>query len=281
VIKNILVPLTGLESDNIALEAAQTVAAKFSAEIECLRVHPSAMQIIARAGLRQFFTTKSTGDLILSLQDEATKRTRDAKAIADAFARRHPDAKVSWRQVEGDCVPCAAAEAKYHDLIVFARSAMPSDFPPDAVASIVVAGGRPVLFVPDHPFTRIGTTVAIAWKETTEAARAVTASMPLLAHAKRVVALTVVEAGAGAAQDTDPAEKLADKLRRHGIQAEGRCLLPAGHDPWKALLQNAREAGADLIVMGAYGHSRVRELVLGGFTRGVLEDCDLPVLLQH
>jgi nucleotide-binding universal stress UspA family protein len=146
---------------------------------------------------------------------------------------------------------------------------------------MLVAGGRPVLFVPDHPLTTIGSAVAIAWKETTEAAHAVTASMPLLAHAQRVIALTVVEPDAGSSRDVEPPEKLASKLRSHGIQAEGRSVLPAGHDAWRALVQNAREMGADLIVMGAYGHSRVRELVFGGFTRGVLEDCDLPVLLQH
>jgi nucleotide-binding universal stress UspA family protein len=281
VIKNILVPLSGLPSDGRSIDAAVIVAAKFSAEVECLRVHPSPMQIIARAAVQQFATTTSTSDLIASLEDAAAKQTRDARATYEQLARRQEGVKLSWRQIGGDCVPSAIKEARYHDLTVCARTPAGSDLSLDALASIVVGCGRPVLLVPDHPIQAIGVTVAIAWKETAEAAHAVTASMPLIAGANRVLALTVVEGDATDTQCSETVERLAGKLRAHDLKTSGLSILPAGRPPWRVLSQTARELGADLIVMGAYGHSRVRELIFGGFTRDALRDCDLPVLFMH
>lgn len=280
-IKNILVPLSGNPSDGRSIDAAMTIAAKFSAEVECLRVHPSPMQIIGRAAVQQFATTTSTNDLIASLEDAAVKQTRDAKATYEQFARGRKDVKLSWRQIDGDCVASAIQEARYYDLTVCARTPAGSDFAADALASIVVGCGRPVLLVPDHPIQEVGSTIAIAWKETAEAAHAVTASMPFIAGASRVLTLTVVEDDATDSQCSEAVERLARTLRAHDLKTSGLSILPAGRSPWRALSQTARELGADLIVMGAYGHSRVREFVFGGFTRDALQDCDLPVLFMH
>lgn len=281
VIKDILVPMSGVQSDNRSLEAALIVAAKFSAQIECLRVHPSPMQIIARAAIRQFLTVDNTRDLIGSLQNAAAKQTRDARAAYEQFHRRPDGAHLSWRQIEGDCVPSVIRQARYHDLAVCPRAPEGGDFQIDAVANIIVGGGRPVLLVPDHSLQTIGSIVAIAWKDSAEAAHAVNAAMSFIGKADRVVVLAVVEGDTTETQCSEAAERVAGNLQRHGLNAEALSVLPGGRAPWPALCQTAREVGADLTVMGAYGRSRVRELVFGGFTRDALLDCDLPVLLMH
>lgn len=280
-IKDILVPLSGVQSDSRSLDAALIVAAKFSAQIQCLRVHPSPMQIIARAAIHQLITADNTRDLIGSLEDAAAKQTRDARAVYEQFHRRPDGARLSWRQAEGDCVPNVIREARYHDLTICPRASEGGDFPIDAVANIIVGCGRPVVLVPDHPLQTIGSIVAIAWKDSAEAAHAVSAAMPLIANAERVVVLTVVEGNTTETQCSETAKRVAGNLRGHGLKSEALSVLPGGRTPWRALCQTAREVGADLTVMGAYGHSRVRELVFGGFTRDALRDYDLPVLLMH
>jgi nucleotide-binding universal stress UspA family protein len=278
-IKKTLVLLTGLGCDVRALEAASLIASQHVARIECLRVHPAAMQIIAKAAFRQFGTKMGNTELIHALQKEAAKRTADARASFDAFARANAGLNISWREVEGESVHTAIAEARYADLVVVGRSGAESEYSAEAVGSILVGCGRPVLLVPDSHPQAIGSTIAIAWKETAEAARAVTAAMPVLAKAERIAVISVSEDASGPAYE--PAERLARDLVDHGLPAVANTVVPGGRPVADAVLQAARECGANLLVMGAYSHSRFRELVFGGFTRHVLHGCDLPVLLLH
>ena len=109
----------------------------------------------------------------------------------------------------------------------------------------------------------VGSTIAIAWKETAEAARAVTAAMPILAKAKKIVVLTASESSADEDAEMHPAEYLTRQLAAHGFKAEAREVEPGKRSAADALIAAAHEAGADLLVMGAYSHSRFRELVFG------------------
>jgi nucleotide-binding universal stress UspA family protein len=239
------------------------------------------MQIVARAALRQFSTRMGNTELLHSLQHEAIKRSNSAKAAYDDFIRRHEGVAASWLAIEGEAVRSTIAEARYSDLVVLGRVPGDSEFSTDAVADILVGCGRPVLLVPDMPLDTIGSTVAIAWKDSAEAARAVTAAMPMLTRASRIVVISVIEDGSDATQGIEPAERLAKQLKQHGLPAKAHWVVSGGRPVEHAMLQTARESGADLIVMGAYSHSRFRELVFGGFTRHVLQGCDLPVLLLH
>ena len=155
------------------------------------------------------------------------------------------------------------------------------ELPVDAVANILVGCGRPLLLVPNAAVKSVGKIVAIAWKETAEAARAVTAAMPLLQRADHVLVLTADEARADPAANIRAAERLAQALARHGINSEARRVPAGGEHASRALVGSAAEQGADLLVMGAYSHSRTRELVFGGFTRELLLSCDLPLLMLH
>jgi nucleotide-binding universal stress UspA family protein len=133
---------------------------------------------------------------------------------------------------------------------------------------------------PSEAPENLAPTVAIAWKETAEAARAVGAAMPLLRKADRVFVLAGDE-GDALAEGMESAVRLVGHLRRHGISAQPKAVLAAGRTLPEAILETAGELRSNLLVSGAYGHSRARELVFGGFTRHIIKEARLPVFLFH
>ncbi len=187
-----------------------------------------------------------------------------------------------WSELrEGPLISGFTRHALCADLLVLgqhdASDPLTVGVPSDFVPSVLIASGRPALVV---PYVDLGTTfgkeVLIAWKPTRECAHAVSAAIPFLQRAQRIH-LTIADDA-----DADQARALDDYLRQHGVKApiQRRAAVPAG-EPGEALLSLAADAGADLLVMGCYGHSRTRELVLGGATRTVLQSMTLPVLMAH
>jgi nucleotide-binding universal stress UspA family protein len=280
-IKNILVPLSGYECDIAALETAYRLGVPFAANIEGLRVQPDPMQIVTRAAIGQFGSSMGNVEFIRALEKEGRERTEKAQNAFEAFSKRNPTAAATLKEIEGDPIGDTTRAARYADLVVFGRAPKPSELAALDIGSVLVACGRPVVLASEKPEDVIGATIVVAWKETAEAARAVTAAMPLLSRAKRVVVLTVEETTPPANEEGPPGDRLARKLAAHGIAVEARNVLPGKRVASDALLAASHEAGADLLVMGAYSHSRFRELVFGGFTRQILQTCNLPVLMLH
>jgi nucleotide-binding universal stress UspA family protein len=143
-------------------------------------------------------------------------------------------------------------------------------------------GGRPVLVIPQGMTRVLGRAVVIAWKNSAEAARAVTAARPFLALADRIEVVAVSESETGEdREDRESAERLAESLAWHDIKASARIVPSHGGSGPEALLAAVRDLDGDLVVMGAYGHSRLREMIFGGFTRHILRGADVPVLMFH
>jgi nucleotide-binding universal stress UspA family protein len=244
-----------------------------------------------RAALGQFGATMGNVQLIHAIEEQCKTRTIKARTEFDKFSERisSPASTLgkgtiaaSWQEIEGDPLPDTIAAARYSDMIVLSRAPQDSDFNTDSIASILVRSGRPVLLVPDKPIKAIGSDIAIAWKETAEAARAVSAAMPLLSQAKRVAVLCANENETAASpQDLGPAARLAEQLAHHGLSPSAKDIAFSKQSASQSLIHAAHDFGADLLIAGAYSHSRFRELVFGGFTRQVLQACDLPVLLLH
>jgi nucleotide-binding universal stress UspA family protein len=290
-LKNILVPLTGFPHDSNALEAAFLVGWPFDAVIDALHVQPDPMKIVLSAAVQQFETSHSNRELVLNLQRQAAAHSTKAKEAFDRFAARHLSAhafasaqsgvSASFRCVEGDPLDDTISTARFADIVVAGRAPEHGQFSTDQIANILVGCGRPLLLVPSREAEAIGGTIAIAWKEKAEAARAVTAAMPLLTRAKKVIVLSVEEQSSQTAACSASAEHLATQLARHGMNVEAHALLAKPHGGAGTLIEKAKELQADLVVSGAYSHSRVRELVFGGFTRSLLGSCELPVLLLH
>ncbi|MBW4093418.1 MAG: universal stress protein [Proteobacteria bacterium] len=152
----------------------------------------------------------------------------------------------------------------------------------ELIEHLLLHAGRPLLLVPyAGTFDRIGSQVLIGWTETREAARAVHDALPLLAGAERVTALTILEGREAQTDDEPPAAELARHLQRHGIKAVAARTVTDGIADADALLSYACDIGVDLLVMGGYGHSPLRERMLGGVTRSLLRHMTVPVLMSH
>lgn len=144
---------------------------------------------------------------------------------------------------------------------------------------LLLSGRRPILLVPYIGFESIGQRVAIAWNGSAEASRAVFDAMPLIKAAKSVsvIAVDVKDSATHPAS----AEALAKVLERHGVEAKPHHVASAGVDIGSVLLSRLADEGDDLLVMGGYGHSRLREFVFGGATRAILQQMTVPVLMSH
>jgi nucleotide-binding universal stress UspA family protein len=156
-----------------------------------------------------------------------------------------------------------------------AADAATHDVRADLVEVAVIGSGRPAFVLPYGGGTpeAVFETIVVGWKATREAARALAAALPLLRAAKRVHVL-------GPATDLE-VDALRAQLRRHDVDARFEAFEPAPALAGELLLARAGQLGADLLVMGCYGHGRLRELALGGATRGVLRAMTLPVLMAH
>lgn len=207
---------------------------------------------------------------------------RAAAAEAEARFReamRREGLRHDWRAERGPVARIAALEAYCADLAIVGQPS-PDLAAPILPEEIALRAGRPVLVVPyAGRFERFAENPLIAWKTTREAARAVHDALPLLQAAKRATILVVDpdEEDDGEA----PGDDLAVHLSRHDVAATVERTASGGLPIADVFLSRAADFGSDLLVMGCYGHSRLRELVLGGMTRGIIDRMTLPVLMSH
>jgi nucleotide-binding universal stress UspA family protein len=177
-------------------------------------------------------------------------------------------------------------QARYADLLVLSQSD-PELTGPDLLRQLpehlALHGGRPVLLVPyAGRYTHIDQHALVAWDGGRAALRAITDALPLLRKTKRVTLAVFNAQTQGGAHGEQPGADIALYLARHGVRVEvTQQATPGGLDIGNALLSLAADIGADLLVMGAYGHQRWREIVLGGVTRRILQSMTLPVLMAH
>ena len=220
----------------------------------------------------------------LVYKPQPPRETAEARALfEDIVGPRKLSAE--WRATTGFPIDVAVVQARYADLVILgqldpadAQAPVTSPRPEEVALSV----GRPVLVVPYiGSYPTIGTRVLAAWDASREATRAVNDAMPLLAGASSVTVLTVDPVINREEHGEIPGADIALHLARHGVQARVESTVSAGIGIGNTLLSRASDLGADLLVMGAYAHSRVRELVLGGATRAILQSMTIPVLMSH
>src|SRR3984893_3934433 len=173
--------------------------------------------------------------------------------------------------------------AYYADLVVIARpeSAGQSAGPPGLAESLVLSSGRPIIMFPPRGTASQVRRILVAWNATRESIRAVADALPLIVRAKAVQVLVVDHERNRAGHGQEPGADIARHLTRHGAQVEVQRLSSGGEDMGRLLLSQAAAFGADLLVMGAYGHSHLREWMFVGVTRTVLYEAALPVLMSR
>lgn len=276
--KQVLVHLDPTRACGQRLAAARGLAQRLGASVTALYAATPAFVELPYA---PELGPTLAGDLVAL---DERQREQAAKVFEETL--RTPGPATQWSQT--DAVPIAAVfarQALFADLLVLGQRD-PGDhqargsIPPDFVESVLAVSGRPALVLPYIGAKRpIGDTVAIAWKETREAARAVSAALPLLQRASRV---HVLAWGAGEEAPVGGTRlDLDGYLRMHGVQAAWHQGGPEPAQIGELILSRAFDLGADLLVMGCYGHGRTREWVLGGASRTILKSMTLPVLMAH
>ncbi len=189
-----------------------------------------------------------------------------------------------WREREGDLLGIAVLNARYADMTIVGQA------DPEAGGGslrvlpehLLLGVGRPILVVPyAGTFQTVGERVLVAWNSSRAATRAVNDALPLLQKATKVTVLTINPQGGVSGEGEVPGADLALHLSRHGVKAEASWLKTDDVKVAAMLLSCASDLQADLIVMGGYGHSRMREIVLGGSTREILQAMTVPTLMSH
>ena len=220
-------------------------------------------------------------------QEQLDERKHDAEQALDGFERQARAAGISYeRRCSNDEADVGLVQqVRYADLVVLSQTdpglSGPAFFAqlPEHVA---LHGGRPVLVVPyAGAYHHLDRHALAAWDGSRAATRAVTDALPLL-HNSAQVTLALFERASNAQPADLPGADIAPYLARHDVRLEVvQQTTHAGFDVGAALLSLAADQGADLLVMGAYGHQRWREILLGGVTRRVLQSMTLPVLMAH
>jgi nucleotide-binding universal stress UspA family protein len=215
--------------------------------------------------------------VLRELEEEAQR----AEATFWARAGRG-EAQVEWRKVEGQLLTTATGHARYADLTIVGQGLdlVPAGTLAVLPETLALGVGRPVLVVPRYgSFPTVGRRVLVAWNGSREATRAVNDAIPILRRAEEVTVLAIDSDMKGVVRI--PGADIALHLARHGVKVQADTIAGADISVGDLLLNYAADHGIDLTVMGAYGHSRLREMVLGGATRHLLQHMTAPVLLSH
>jgi nucleotide-binding universal stress UspA family protein len=281
-VKNILIPMGGSEADASALSLGFAAVSRFRGHLKCIAPRLTTPEL----------ASQGVGD-ILGAERLASERSQYAYETFNTFCARNaisiqesPGAcdavSASWAEMSGaDIRRDLVRYARIHDVTVLSRELV-EEFEPSNhfVQDLLFGSGRPLLLGSGVPTRRqFGRVIAIAWNDTAASARAVAAALPLLARADKLIVISAGEGQGDRAFSSDAGE-LARSLSWFGAKVE-HIRVKMARSLVSHVFEAATRAHATLVVMGAYGHSREREFILGGFTASVIAECPLPVLLFH
>lgn len=273
-IADVAVHLDGSGHDATRLAHAQMLASIFGTHVEGFFPNPIPTSFIpVGAGYER---------VAAELWEEGRTAGNDTEKAIRARLERMGNG-CALRRVDGmphELAFAAARLARTRDLFILGR---PDDDRSlaDMIAAVLFEAGSPALIVPPEAAEpRDPQTIVVGWRDSTECSRAIAAALPFLKRAREVFLVSVAEATASEERHSEPAADMARHLARHGVSVEVRH-LPKWNRPADALLNEAKIVGAGLIVSGAYGRSRPREMILGGVTRDLLKSCPISLLMCH
>ena len=289
-IKDIFVPLSGTSTDDSVLATALAVARPLAAHMAFYHVRLSTSEAAVRSPHVQYCPGPVLGNALARLDVRegalslgARQRVEASCALHDIAVRSEPGAAPGisaqlWEEVDQKD-PAFVVHARHHDATVLARPRRRDLVSYNLIETVLKQSGRPVIIAADATPPRSLATIAVGWNDTAAAARALGAAMPLLGAAQRVLLV-------GIADDERIRQGLNQVCRSlawHGIDAHVCSMKRRASKPPVdvELLDAAANLGADLLVVGGYGHMPLREIAFGGVTQSLIENAELPVFMMH
>jgi len=296
-IKSILMPLAINGSDVAATRVGVQVAARLGAHLQGIALVPDLTAELMRAGNELVRRVQSVhvgfqmpeGGMARVVAEAEARQMAEIATLRAAFACHLQEARLPLLDAGSTAAPAAsfaevpdephglAQAALLADLVVLPRALRDHHLDAHAAVDVLFLAGRPVLLVPEAASGTCGRHVVIAWNASARAARAVSRAVPFLERAEAVTILEIIGSHPGPGPDA-----LALYLARQGIRAsQVRVPAASGESTALQLTREARQAGGDLLVIGGYGHSRLREMVLGSVTEQMIAQAAMPVFINH
>ena len=230
------------------------------------------------------FEASGTIDKVIAVFEETAKAELATAKAAFLKAVKGEELSTEWRSEEGFADARLPVHARYADLVVLGQADpdSPSFAPRDLPETMALSAGRPVLVVPHVGAPAApAKTVMLCWNASRESARAASDALPLLRTAEHVIVLCVDPRSSSQEHGAEPGADVGAWLSRHGLKVTVQRDVAADSDVGNVILSRAADLDVDLIVMGLYGHSRLREMVLGGASRTLLASMTVPLLIAH
>jgi len=284
-IRKLLLPLTGTAAGEAALDTAVQVARIWNAHVTALHVRVDSRDVAPLAG--EGLSGAMIEEMMSATERESSERAHAVRVLFDRYVAenhvavgeaRPGEMSASFATVVGREEDLVAQQARLADLTVVPHPEAGEDVSSsDALHAVLFDSARPVMVAPLVAPSHIGQRVCIAWNGTAESAASVQAAMPWMQQAEAVRVLTADEYHRRGPAAAD----LLGYLALHGVTADIAVFRPIDREVGAGLLRAAKDFNCDLLSMGAYSHSRLRQLILGGVTRHVLEHADLPVMMTR
>ena len=286
-IRKVLLPLTGTAAGEAALTTALMIARRFTAHVSALHVRVDSRDVAPLAG--EGLSGAMIEEMMSATEKESGDRAHAVRSMFERFVARQEvvvsepragadHATASFASVTGREEDIVAQQARLADLTIVPHPDAGEDVSSsDALHAVLFDSGRPVLISPQTAPKSIGTRVCLAWNGTAESAASTLSALPWMLQADAVRILSAE----GYQRRGPGAPDLAAYLALHGVKADIVTFRSVGNSVGAGLLAAATEFGCDLLSMGAYSHSRLRQLILGGVTRHVLEYSNIPVMMTR
>ncbi|MEX2617339.1 MAG: universal stress protein [Alphaproteobacteria bacterium] len=286
-IRVIFAPLTGGKADDTVFATAAAVAKRFNAHVDTTFLRTDPRDAIPYMG--EGISGALVDESIQRAEEENVNRSHKARSAFDAWRDREAitladapsgstAATCSWREIVGNADQNTEACGRLADLVIASRDSSEGTVENEvAFEAALLHSGRPLLLASPTPRSSLGDRIMIAWNGSAESARAVGAAMPFLKAAGSVTVVTGNEGdlpGPGG-------DELKKYLAWHGVSSQTRVVEVNDRPVGEVLLEAATDSTADMLVMGAYSHSRLREYIFGGVTRYILDEGNLPVFMAH
>lgn len=269
-IKTIIVPIGRTKDADKRIDMACALATRYDGHVKALHVMPPASDMFRTIPV-EAFTVEAFVQFEADLKEETEKSRERYERQMKATGVRY-----EWCQQQGDVVSNLNRHARCADLTILTQTGDGFDDIMNATQDFVIENGLPVLTIPKNGASADFKNILIAWDGSRQAAKAVHDALPLLKDADNVTVLTITEND----KEDVPEADICMKLDRHGINAEALTVKEDGAVE-DQILENAGTKMADLIVAGAWGHRRIREIIFGGVTKKLINNQKHAVFLSH